>query len=185
MCIIYIFLLVLNLSTSLDCSVLVHSGGVNGGHYYAFIRPTLSNQWYGLVLNSRWLNAFLCADFWRSLFDTKLIFLLILAWEEWYDQHWYLVCPFHLYNSQRDDDKTLNVLLLRRIWHASVWTWHSLLWSVELKSPWNMWPKCYSVLSIIWNSVFEQVASDRGTSTMMNVDWVMLVILYQKVNLTI
>ncbi|KAM0883676.1 hypothetical protein ACQ4PT_031462 [Festuca glaucescens] len=27
-------------------SVLVHSGGVNGGHYYAFIRPTLSNQWY-------------------------------------------------------------------------------------------------------------------------------------------
>ncbi len=22
-------------------SVLVHSGGVNGGHYYAFIRPTL------------------------------------------------------------------------------------------------------------------------------------------------
>ncbi|CAM0883473.1 unnamed protein product [Alopecurus aequalis] len=27
-------------------SVLVHSGGVNGGHYYAFIRPTLSDQWY-------------------------------------------------------------------------------------------------------------------------------------------
>ncbi|KQK09967.1 ubiquitin carboxyl-terminal hydrolase 13 isoform X2 [Brachypodium distachyon] len=27
-------------------SVQVHSGGVNGGHYYAFIRPTLSNQWY-------------------------------------------------------------------------------------------------------------------------------------------
>ncbi|KAG8387302.1 hypothetical protein BUALT_Bualt02G0007200 [Buddleja alternifolia] len=27
-------------------SVLVHSGGVNGGHYYAFIRPTLSGQWY-------------------------------------------------------------------------------------------------------------------------------------------
>ncbi|XP_037414267.1 ubiquitin carboxyl-terminal hydrolase 13-like isoform X2 [Triticum dicoccoides] len=27
-------------------SVLVHSGGVSGGHYYAFIRPTLSNQWY-------------------------------------------------------------------------------------------------------------------------------------------
>ncbi|KAL0367236.1 UNVERIFIED_CONTAM: Ubiquitin carboxyl-terminal hydrolase 12 [Sesamum radiatum] len=27
-------------------SVLVHSGGVDGGHYYAFIRPTLSNQWY-------------------------------------------------------------------------------------------------------------------------------------------
>ena len=29
------------------CSVLVHSGGVHGGHYYAFIRPTLSDQWYG------------------------------------------------------------------------------------------------------------------------------------------
>ncbi|XP_019461341.1 PREDICTED: ubiquitin carboxyl-terminal hydrolase 12-like isoform X2 [Lupinus angustifolius] len=27
-------------------SVLVHSGGVNGGHYYAYIRPTLSNQWF-------------------------------------------------------------------------------------------------------------------------------------------
>eukprot|EP00897_Mesotaenium_endlicherianum_P006819 jgi/Mesen1/6165/ME000317S05299 len=26
--------------------VLVHSGGVHGGHYYAFIRPTLSNNWY-------------------------------------------------------------------------------------------------------------------------------------------
>ncbi|KAJ6814941.1 ubiquitin carboxyl-terminal hydrolase 12-like [Iris pallida] len=27
-------------------SVFVHSGGVHGGHYYAFIRPTLSDQWY-------------------------------------------------------------------------------------------------------------------------------------------
>ncbi|KAL0368371.1 UNVERIFIED_CONTAM: Ubiquitin carboxyl-terminal hydrolase 13 [Sesamum calycinum] len=27
-------------------SVFVHSGGVHGGHYYTFIRPTLSNQWY-------------------------------------------------------------------------------------------------------------------------------------------
>ncbi|XAR53555.1 Ubiquitinyl hydrolase 1 [Bertholletia excelsa] len=27
-------------------SVLVHSGGVHGGHYYAYIRPTLSDQWY-------------------------------------------------------------------------------------------------------------------------------------------
>ncbi|XP_047982846.1 ubiquitin C-terminal hydrolase 13-like isoform X2 [Salvia hispanica] len=27
-------------------SVLVHSGGVHGGHYYAFIQPTLSSQWY-------------------------------------------------------------------------------------------------------------------------------------------
>ncbi|KAJ9184616.1 hypothetical protein P3X46_004326 [Hevea brasiliensis] len=26
--------------------VLVHSGGVHGGHYYAFIRPTLSDQWF-------------------------------------------------------------------------------------------------------------------------------------------
>lgn len=26
-------------------SVLVHSGRVHGGHYYAFIRPTLANQW--------------------------------------------------------------------------------------------------------------------------------------------
>jgi len=27
-------------------SVLVHSGGLNGGHYYAFIRPLTSEQWY-------------------------------------------------------------------------------------------------------------------------------------------
>ncbi|KAK8941776.1 Ubiquitin carboxyl-terminal hydrolase 13 [Platanthera guangdongensis] len=27
-------------------SVLVHSGGVHGGHYYAFIRPILSDQWF-------------------------------------------------------------------------------------------------------------------------------------------
>ncbi|KAL6585578.1 CSN-associated deubiquitinating enzyme Ubp12 [Orobanche minor] len=27
-------------------SVLVHSGGVHGGHYYAFTRPTLTDQWY-------------------------------------------------------------------------------------------------------------------------------------------
>ncbi|KAM3374314.1 ubiquitin C-terminal hydrolase 13 [Capsicum galapagoense] len=27
-------------------SVLVHTGGTHGGHYYAFIRPTLSDQWY-------------------------------------------------------------------------------------------------------------------------------------------
>ncbi|KAE8711065.1 Ubiquitin carboxyl-terminal hydrolase 12 [Hibiscus syriacus] len=27
-------------------SVLVHSGGEQGGHYYAYIRPTLSDQWY-------------------------------------------------------------------------------------------------------------------------------------------
>ncbi|XP_010534918.1 PREDICTED: ubiquitin carboxyl-terminal hydrolase 12-like [Tarenaya hassleriana] len=34
------------LTFSFFCSVLVHSGGVHGGHYYAFIRPTLSDQWY-------------------------------------------------------------------------------------------------------------------------------------------
>lgn len=27
-------------------SVLVHSGGLNGGHYYAFIRPLSSDQWF-------------------------------------------------------------------------------------------------------------------------------------------
>ncbi|XP_057422809.1 ubiquitin C-terminal hydrolase 13-like isoform X2 [Lotus japonicus] len=27
-------------------SVLVHSGGVHGGHYFAYIRPTLSNEWF-------------------------------------------------------------------------------------------------------------------------------------------
>mmetsp|Transcript_19656 Transcript_19656/g.42954 ORF Transcript_19656/g.42954 Transcript_19656/m.42954 type:complete len:1106 (-) Transcript_19656:700-4017(-) len=27
-------------------SVLVHSGGIHGGHYYAFIRPNLEGQWY-------------------------------------------------------------------------------------------------------------------------------------------
>ncbi|KAI9157792.1 hypothetical protein LWI28_028181 [Acer negundo] len=27
-------------------SIMVHSGGVHGGHYYAYIRPTLSDQWF-------------------------------------------------------------------------------------------------------------------------------------------
>eukprot|EP00762_Andalucia_godoyi_P005775 ANDGO_06901.mRNA.1 Ubiquitin carboxyl-terminal hydrolase 12 len=27
-------------------SVLVHAGDVHGGHYYAFVRPTLDSQWY-------------------------------------------------------------------------------------------------------------------------------------------
>jgi ubiquitin carboxyl-terminal hydrolase 7 len=27
-------------------SVLVHSGGIHGGHYYAYIRPMLGEQWY-------------------------------------------------------------------------------------------------------------------------------------------
>ncbi|XWS57102.1 hypothetical protein CRYUN_Cryun09bG0142700 [Craigia yunnanensis] len=27
-------------------SVLVHSGGLHGGHYYAYIRPTVSDQWF-------------------------------------------------------------------------------------------------------------------------------------------
>jgi uncharacterized UBP type Zn finger protein len=35
-----------------SCSVLVHSGGVHGGHYYAFIRPTLSDQWYACFVES-------------------------------------------------------------------------------------------------------------------------------------
>jgi ubiquitin carboxyl-terminal hydrolase 7 len=26
--------------------VLVHSGGVNGGHYYAYIRPDLRGKWF-------------------------------------------------------------------------------------------------------------------------------------------
>jgi hypothetical protein len=26
--------------------VLVHSGGIHGGHYYAFIRPQLGSQWF-------------------------------------------------------------------------------------------------------------------------------------------
>ncbi|KAK0593698.1 hypothetical protein LWI29_028795 [Acer saccharum] len=27
-------------------SIMVHSGGVHGGHYYAYIRPTLEDQWF-------------------------------------------------------------------------------------------------------------------------------------------
>jgi hypothetical protein len=43
---------------SISCSVLVHSGGVHGGHYYAFIRPTLSDQWYVYYLFYLWLALF-------------------------------------------------------------------------------------------------------------------------------
>ena len=42
------------------CSVLVHSGGVHGGHYYAFIRPTLSDQWYGLYSQILHILSFIC-----------------------------------------------------------------------------------------------------------------------------
>jgi ubiquitin carboxyl-terminal hydrolase 7 len=38
--------LTLVLTTCFECSVLVHSGGGHGGHYYAFIRPALSDIWY-------------------------------------------------------------------------------------------------------------------------------------------
>jgi hypothetical protein len=41
---------------SLQCSVLVHSGGVHGGHYYAFIRPKLSDQWY--IQFNIWIKLF-------------------------------------------------------------------------------------------------------------------------------
>lgn len=44
-----IIVILLIFIASLRCSVLVHSGGVHGGHYYAFIRPTLSDQWYRSV----------------------------------------------------------------------------------------------------------------------------------------
>ncbi|KAK8481841.1 hypothetical protein V6N12_030596 [Hibiscus sabdariffa] len=27
-------------------SFFIHSGGVHGGHYYAYIRPTRSDQWH-------------------------------------------------------------------------------------------------------------------------------------------
>lgn len=43
------YLAVTNNCSLFVCSVLVHSGGVHGGHYYAYIRPTLSNQWYDPV----------------------------------------------------------------------------------------------------------------------------------------
>ena len=40
-------------------SMLIHSGDVNGGHYFAYIRPRLkneagelSNQWCGSLLNT-------------------------------------------------------------------------------------------------------------------------------------
>ncbi|KAI3966512.1 hypothetical protein MKW92_038739 [Papaver armeniacum] len=35
-------------------SVLVHSGVGNGGHYYAYIRPTLSEQWF--KFNDEWVT---------------------------------------------------------------------------------------------------------------------------------
>lgn len=41
-------------------SVLVHSGGVHGGHYYAFIRPTLSDQWYGSSCEVSQGGVFVC-----------------------------------------------------------------------------------------------------------------------------
>lgn len=45
-------------------SVLVHSGGVHGGHYYAFIRPTLSDQWCVFI---SWVSV-LSGVFWYYMF---------------------------------------------------------------------------------------------------------------------
>ena len=39
-------------------SVLVHSGGVHGGHYYAFIRPTLSDQWWTIFFVTHFVCLF-------------------------------------------------------------------------------------------------------------------------------
>lgn len=36
--------------TSIYNSVLVHTGGLHGGHYYAYVRPTLSEQWYAVTI---------------------------------------------------------------------------------------------------------------------------------------
>ena len=47
-------------------SVLVHSGGVHGGHYYAFIRPTLSDQWYDYdhpVKYLSWVCLYACYNY--------------------------------------------------------------------------------------------------------------------------
>ncbi|KAL6507816.1 CSN-associated deubiquitinating enzyme Ubp12 [Orobanche gracilis] len=49
-------------------SVLVHSGGVHGGHYYAFIRPTLSDQWVKGALRRTKAHAYHTSPafgFWR------------------------------------------------------------------------------------------------------------------------
>lgn len=56
------------------CSVLVHSGGVHGGHYYAFIRPTLSDQWYASC-SKRSLLIIVCA-FACCVMELKII----MAW---------------------------------------------------------------------------------------------------------
>lgn len=62
------------------CSVLVHSGGVHGGHYYAYIRPTLSDQWCELYCISH-LFVSLCrfpSQFWFNLISVYIGAVILL-----------------------------------------------------------------------------------------------------------
>ena len=58
-------------------SVLVHSGGVTGGHYYAFIRPTLTDQWwvfcFGLSVHEEELRPFKGSAWMMSLLLLSLM----------------------------------------------------------------------------------------------------------------
>lgn len=60
-------------AASLQCSVLVHSGGVHGGHYYAFIRPKLSDQWY--IQFNIWIE--LSSTF-SLIFESNCSFLIFI-----------------------------------------------------------------------------------------------------------
>lgn len=57
--------------------ILVHSGGLHAGHYYSFIRPTLSDQWYASCISRvcTHLSCVLCSPccFWPH--ELNFIFL--------------------------------------------------------------------------------------------------------------
>lgn len=66
----------------LVCSVLVHSGGVHGGHYYAYIRPTLSDQWYAYLFPWFLFHAVRYILVFTNLFMLLLSNIALLSFEE-------------------------------------------------------------------------------------------------------
>lgn len=82
------------------CSVLVHSGGVHGGHYYAYIRPTLSDQWFVLYLFAVYESyLFVFYAFWhvfRGMQSNSFANLRLLCkqWHYIFLIAWFVVFPF-------------------------------------------------------------------------------------------
>jgi hypothetical protein len=133
-------------------SVLVHSGGVHGGHYYAFIRPTLSDQW---CVSISWVSVHsgtvhidsfpFCTiilivarhfKLKRYLWFLKC-FMLILPWNNlWKDNLSVTLCPAH--NFSLLISGFITILCLVSTCNAILWIcWLSLSSSISCTVDWQ------------------------------------------------